>query len=235
MIHRFRFRAWPALLFSCAAVFFETAVLAAGQSQTAPPRKDAAPEMPSHAQPADVSGDWKASWRGRLGTEPGTLHFQEDGTKLSGTFKDLHGLSSLRGRSIGTRFLLMSSSRARIPSPRDSLGMAMATRSKAYLRRSALPVGEHIWGTGEKLCIQNIPGRQTALRTSQLRLVNLDRTLALARLPGIDTNDSWRDPTRSHRSPTCGYLFIWHSSPCHLPVTFNPYPRVQSRSFRWGQ
>ncbi len=97
MIHRFRFRAWPALLFSCAAVFFETAVLAAGQSQTAPPRKDAAPEMPSHAQPADVSGDWKASWRGRLGTEPGTLHFQEDGTKLSGTFKDLHGLSSLSG------------------------------------------------------------------------------------------------------------------------------------------
>ncbi|HEY6301659.1 MAG TPA: hypothetical protein VIX14_01220 [Terriglobales bacterium] len=53
--------------------------------------------MPSHDQGADVSGDWQVSWRGRLGTEPGTLHLQQDGTRLSGTFKDVHGLSPLLG------------------------------------------------------------------------------------------------------------------------------------------
>ena len=32
-----------------------------------------------------------------MGTNPGTLHLQQNGTKLTGTFKDIHGLSSLSG------------------------------------------------------------------------------------------------------------------------------------------
>jgi hypothetical protein len=46
---------------------------------------------------ADVSGDWQVSWQVRMGTDVGTLHLQQDGKKLTGTFKDLHGLSPVSG------------------------------------------------------------------------------------------------------------------------------------------
>jgi hypothetical protein len=49
------------------------------------------------AKPPDVSGTWQVSWQGRLGTEQCTLHLQQDGTKLTGTLQDVHGLSPLSG------------------------------------------------------------------------------------------------------------------------------------------
>ena len=84
-------------LFFCAAIFSMTTVFVLGQTKSAQSQKDAVPEKSTHAQPADVSGNWRVSWEARLGTEPATLHLQQDGRKLTGTFKDLHGLSSLSG------------------------------------------------------------------------------------------------------------------------------------------
>ncbi|MGB6384169.1 MAG: hypothetical protein WBD25_22145 [Terriglobales bacterium] len=81
----------------CAANFFVTISASAAQPQAALTQKDLAPEKPSHAQSADVSGDWQVSWQGRLGAEECLLHLQQDGTKLTGTLKSLHGLSSLSG------------------------------------------------------------------------------------------------------------------------------------------
>ena len=92
-------------------VFSATVVISAAQSQPAPSQKDAAQEQgkqqekqkektsdaKSPAQPVDVSGDWQVSWEVRMGTNPGTLHLHQDGTKLTGTFKDIHGLSSVSG------------------------------------------------------------------------------------------------------------------------------------------
>jgi hypothetical protein len=66
---------------------------AAGQTQSAPAPKDA----------IDVSGDWQASWQGRLGAEQCTLHVQTEGGKLTGTFKDLRGTSALAGTVDGRR------------------------------------------------------------------------------------------------------------------------------------
>jgi type 1 fimbria pilin len=63
----------------------------------------AAAQAPEHSSPSsaskpvDVSGKWQVSWQGRLGTEQCTLQLQQDGTKLTGTFQDVHGLSSLAG------------------------------------------------------------------------------------------------------------------------------------------
>jgi hypothetical protein len=71
--------------------------LAAGQAT-----KNAVPDKPSNAQPADVAGNWQVSWTNRLGTEQCTLHLQQDGTKLTGTLQGPHGLSSLSGTMSGT-------------------------------------------------------------------------------------------------------------------------------------
>ncbi len=81
----------------CAASSAVTAPFASAQSQAAQVQKDEVPEKPSHVQPADVSGDWQVSWQGRLGAEDCLLHLQQDGTKLTGTLKTLHGVSSLSG------------------------------------------------------------------------------------------------------------------------------------------
>jgi hypothetical protein len=92
LIQLFSFRMRP-----LCAVVFSVAVMCAARAQGVQAQKEAVAQKTSHAQPADVSGDWQVSWEGRLGTAPGTLHLQQDGKKLTGTFKDLHGLSSLSG------------------------------------------------------------------------------------------------------------------------------------------
>jgi hypothetical protein len=51
----------------------------------------------SSPQPPDVSGKWQVTWQGRLGAEQCTLQLHQEGTKLTGTFQDVHGLSSLSG------------------------------------------------------------------------------------------------------------------------------------------
>jgi hypothetical protein len=72
----------------CAAIFLPPSTL--GRTQENPPTSKT-------ANPADVSGKWRVSWQGRLGTEQCTLQLQQDGTKLTGTFQDQRGLSPLSG------------------------------------------------------------------------------------------------------------------------------------------
>jgi len=91
----------------CTAICFATSLVSAEQSQAASPQKDLVENKTSnttsHGQPADLSGDWQVSWEVRLGTDSGTLHLQQNRTKLTGTFKDLHGLSSVSGTIDETR------------------------------------------------------------------------------------------------------------------------------------
>ena len=86
----------------CGAIFSATATFSAGQSPAVQTQKDAGAET-GHAEIADVSGDWQLSWQVRLGTDTGTLHLQQDGKKLTGTFKDLHGLSAVTGTILENR------------------------------------------------------------------------------------------------------------------------------------
>jgi hypothetical protein len=79
-----------------------SAASAMGQSPTTQTQNDGAAEKTGHAEISDVSGDWQLSWQVRLGTDVGTLHLQQGGKKLTGTFKDLHGLSSLTGTVEGS-------------------------------------------------------------------------------------------------------------------------------------
>jgi len=81
-------RLFVALLLACAVIFLPMS--AAGQTHENLLTSSA-------AKPADVSGKWQVSWQGRLGTEQCTLQLQQDGTKLTGTFQDVHGLSPLTG------------------------------------------------------------------------------------------------------------------------------------------
>ncbi len=48
-------------------------------------------------QSANVSGNWQISWQGRRGSEKGTLHLQQDGDKLTGSFEGPRGSSDLTG------------------------------------------------------------------------------------------------------------------------------------------
>lgn len=49
---------------------------------------------PNNAQPANINGTWQLSWQSRGGSQQATIQFQEDGSKLSGTFQDSRGSSS---------------------------------------------------------------------------------------------------------------------------------------------
>lgn len=105
MIRCFCSSVW--LVVSFTLIFSAMAVITSAQSQPAASQKDASQEQgkqkentsdaKSPAHSADVSGDWHVSWEVRMGTNPGTLHLQQNGTKLTGTFRDFHGLSSLSG------------------------------------------------------------------------------------------------------------------------------------------
>jgi hypothetical protein len=93
VIENLRIRLYVTLF--CTAIFSLVATLAAGQSSTASSQKNAVPDKQS--RPADVSGNWQVSWETRLGTNKGVLHLDQNGAKLTGTFKDLHGVSDLSG------------------------------------------------------------------------------------------------------------------------------------------
>jgi hypothetical protein len=79
-----RFLAAIVILFACTLTL---SVLSAAQDSP----------TSSTSKPQDVSGAWQVSWQGRLGTEQGTLQLQQDGKKITGTFQDVHGVSSLSG------------------------------------------------------------------------------------------------------------------------------------------
>ncbi|HTC58146.1 MAG TPA: hypothetical protein VK706_17155 [Candidatus Sulfotelmatobacter sp.] len=55
------------------------------------------------AKPASVSGKWQVLLEGRLAKEPGVLQLQQDGSKLTGTFQDSHGLSPVSGTVVETQ------------------------------------------------------------------------------------------------------------------------------------
>jgi hypothetical protein len=86
-----------AFILFCAVIFPVTGICLAAQPPAPQTQKAAASAKTTPAPAADVSGDWQVSWEVRLGTDKGTLHLQQDGKKLTGTFKDLHGLSPLSG------------------------------------------------------------------------------------------------------------------------------------------
>jgi hypothetical protein len=48
----------------------------------------------NNSQPANIGGAWQISWQGRGGSQQATIQFQQDGSKLSGTFQDSAGASS---------------------------------------------------------------------------------------------------------------------------------------------
>ncbi len=55
----------------------------------------------NNSQPANVGGTWQISWQGRSGTQQATMQIQQDGSKLSGTFEDASGSSSVTGSIAG--------------------------------------------------------------------------------------------------------------------------------------
>lgn len=82
------------LLLACVVILLPLAI--AGQThETSSPS--------SATKPPDVSGKWQASWQGRIGTEQCTLQLHQEGTKLTGTFQDQRGLSSLSGGINGNK------------------------------------------------------------------------------------------------------------------------------------
>lgn len=95
------------LLFLCASILALNPSFAATQAQKeqAPETTTtpANPDKPSPQQPAEIGGDWQMSWTVRLGVEKCVLHLQVDGTKLTGTFKDLHGVMPLSGTIDGKK------------------------------------------------------------------------------------------------------------------------------------
>jgi hypothetical protein len=55
----------------------------------------------NESQPANIGGAWQISWQGRGGTQQATMQIQQDGSKLSGTFEDASGSSSVTGSVSG--------------------------------------------------------------------------------------------------------------------------------------
>jgi len=91
-------------LFLYAVVFAASGPFVVGQNPETKPqgggqtRTDSAPDRASDAQAADVAGNWQVAWTSRNGTQQCLLILQQDGTKLTGTLQDVHGLSKLSGR-----------------------------------------------------------------------------------------------------------------------------------------
>ncbi|MGA9800756.1 MAG: hypothetical protein WBQ68_17205 [Terriglobales bacterium] len=54
-------------------------------------------ESPLGNDGRSVSGKWQLSWQARLGTEQATVELEQDGSKLRGTFHDLHHSCPLSG------------------------------------------------------------------------------------------------------------------------------------------
>ena len=55
----------------------------------------------NNSQSANVSGAWQISWQARSGTQQATMQIQQDGSKMSGTFQDASGSSSVTGSIAG--------------------------------------------------------------------------------------------------------------------------------------
>ena len=55
----------------------------------------------NNSQPADIGGAWQISWQGRGGSQQAKMQIEQDGTKLSGTFQDSGGSSSVTGNIAG--------------------------------------------------------------------------------------------------------------------------------------
>jgi opacity protein-like surface antigen len=65
-----------------------------------------AADAPAEDHVLNVSGKWQVSWQARLGTEQATIELQQDGSKLRGTFHDLHHSCSVSGTIEGSNISL---------------------------------------------------------------------------------------------------------------------------------
>ena len=57
----------------------------------------------NNSSPANVGGSWQISWQGRNDAQQATMQIQQDGSKLSGTFEDESGSSSVNGSVAGNK------------------------------------------------------------------------------------------------------------------------------------
>ena len=55
----------------------------------------------NNSQPANIGGAWQISWQARNGSQQASMQIQQDGSKLSGTFQDASGSSSVTGSLAG--------------------------------------------------------------------------------------------------------------------------------------
>jgi len=55
----------------------------------------------NNSQPANIGGAWQISWQARSDTQQATMQIQQNGSKLSGTFQDASGSSSVTGSVAG--------------------------------------------------------------------------------------------------------------------------------------
>jgi hypothetical protein len=55
----------------------------------------------NNSQPTNIGGDWQISWQARNGSQQATMQIQQDASKLSGTFQDASGSSSVTGTITG--------------------------------------------------------------------------------------------------------------------------------------
>jgi hypothetical protein len=130
---------------SAAAALSVNLPLAMGQIQADQSVSGAAPDKPLLAQPLDVSGDWRAAWQGRLGTEQCVVHLQMKGTKLTGTFHDLRGTSPLSGTVDANRI----SFDVQFPGPRPFTIRFSGTADSAKITGTSQAVG--VGGAGAYL------------------------------------------------------------------------------------
>jgi hypothetical protein len=65
-----------------------------------------AADAPAEDRVLNVSGKWQVSWQARLGTEQATIELEQDGSKLRGTFHDLHHSCPVSGTIEGSTISL---------------------------------------------------------------------------------------------------------------------------------
>jgi hypothetical protein len=155
------------------ASIFTIAQNSAPPAQSAQIAKDQAATKASHADPVAVAGNWQMSWTGRLGVEQCVLHLQQDGTKLSGTFQDLRGISQLSGTADNKKIMFEVQFRGSHPfttrftgtmNSEKIEGTSEAVGVQAYLGHPGEIVHpEHPW-TATRIIIQ--PNQSAATNSS---------------------------------------------------------------------
>jgi hypothetical protein len=142
-----RCRLFLTLLLFCIAIGVLTPRFGAAQSQTVEHGKDAVPDKPSQVLRADFAGSWQVVWQGRLSIERCVLHFEQDGTKLAGTFQDLRGIMPLTGTVDGKK--ISFEVRFNGPNPFTTRFIGTANGEKIEGTSQAVGVAAYLGHAGE--------------------------------------------------------------------------------------